>query len=334
MCARRKPRGKMAPVLALTLIGSICARGQDPIAPRRGLAPRPVPRVQVLPQPHDEASFQLDGKELTRYHFAPELRRPFLYPVVGPSGRSLTRMGHPHDPESHSHHNSVWISHNAVDGLTFWADRGQRAGRIVQRRPLRYEDGDDEAAAWVENDWIGPEGRIVLRERRRIAVCPLRTGDWLLVLDTRLEPAESDVTLGKTPFGMVGVRMAKTIGVHDGGGRILNSEGGVNEEEIFWKPARWVDYSGPITTESMGGITLLDHPGNPGHPSVFHVRNDGWMGASLTFGGDREIERGSSLRLRYGLWVHGGVPDGEAIDARWSAFAALELTDLGEASER
>ena len=27
--------------------------------------------------------------------------------------------------------------------------------------------------------------------------------------------------------------MAKSIGVHDGGGRILNSEGLVNEEEIF-----------------------------------------------------------------------------------------------------
>ncbi|MHC4329832.1 MAG: DUF6807 family protein [Planctomycetota bacterium] len=59
-------------------------------------SPKPVPRMQVVPMPYDQASFQRDGVELTRYHFGPGLHRPFLFPVSGPSGRSLTRMGHPH----------------------------------------------------------------------------------------------------------------------------------------------------------------------------------------------------------------------------------------------
>ena len=58
---------------------------------------KPVPRMQVVPLPHAQASIQRDGKEITRYHFAGSLRRPFLYPIIGPSGRSLTRMGHPHE---------------------------------------------------------------------------------------------------------------------------------------------------------------------------------------------------------------------------------------------
>src|SRR5678815_6105781 len=95
-------------------------------------APKPVPLMQVLPLPNDEISFQLDGHELTRYQFDPGLRRPFLYPIIGPAGRSLTRMGHPHDPESHSHHNSVWISHNSVNGVSFWDDRAK--GKIVHER--------------------------------------------------------------------------------------------------------------------------------------------------------------------------------------------------------
>ena len=70
--------------------------------------PKPVPRLQVIPQPYGQVSFQRDGVEITRYHFGADLERPFLFPVVGPSGRSLTRMGHPRDPETHSHHNSVW----------------------------------------------------------------------------------------------------------------------------------------------------------------------------------------------------------------------------------
>ncbi len=108
------------------------------------------------------------------------------------------------------------------------------------------------------------------------------------------------MTLGATPFGMVGVRMAKTIGVNDGGGLIRNSEGNVNEQGpngVFRKKARWVDYSGPITDSAAEGITLFDHPSNPNHPSHFHVRNDGWMGASLTLEKPITITPGEPLRL-------------------------------------
>ena len=93
---------------------------------------KPVPAMQVIPLPHNQAAFQHVGRELTRYHFAPTQHRPFWYPILGPSGRSHTRMGHPHDPISHSHHNSVWISHNDVGGVSFWADTGK--GRIVHQR--------------------------------------------------------------------------------------------------------------------------------------------------------------------------------------------------------
>jgi hypothetical protein len=131
------------------------------------------------------------------------------------------------------------------------------------------------------------------------------------------------VTLGKSNFGMLGVRMAKTIGVHDGGGTIRNSVGGVNEAGVHEKAARWCDYSGPITREANEGITLLDHPANPNHPTVFHVRDDGWMGAALTFAGPRTIEPGQPLKLRYGLWVHAGVPSAERIDDQFAQFAKI-----------
>src|SRR5436190_174112 len=82
-------------------------------------------------------------------------------------------------------------------------------------------------------------------------------------------------------------------------GWMRNSEGKVNEKEVLWKPARWVDYSGAIKNGVVEGITLMDHPLNQNHPTVFHVRGDGWMGASLTFDGERVIEVGKTLRLRY-----------------------------------
>ena len=289
---------------------------------------KPVPRMQAVPQPYSQVSFQREGEEVARYHFGPDLRRPFVFPVVGPVGRSLTRMGHPHDPESHSHHNSVWVSHNDVNGVSFWDDRGK--GKIVHQRVDGYEDEGDVSSVSTTNHWVDTAtGKVLLVERRRTTVQLLDDGEWLMLIDLQLEPAgKEDVTLGKTPFGLVGVRMAKTIGTNDGGGVIRNSEGGVNEKEIFWKPARWCDYSGPVTATAVEGVTLMDHPSNPDHPARFHVRADGWMGTSLTNQGPRVIQAGDSLRLRYGLYVHAGMPPVEKLQERWEAFAKTTLADL------
>lgn len=285
-----------------------------------------VPLMQAVPQPYDQISFQRDGEEIARYYFGADLHRPFVFPIIGPSGRSLTRIGHPHDPVGHSHHNSVWITHNDVNGQSFWTDR--KSGTIVHQRIEELNDSNNEAAVTALNHWVGTNGEVMIIETRRTSVVPLPKKEWMLLLDLRLEAKGKDVVLGKTPFGPIGVRMAKTIGVNDGGGTIRNSEGGVNEKEVFWKPAKWVDYSGPITSKAEEGITLLDHPINPGHPSVFHVRNDGWMGASLTFSNALTIPVGKPLRLRYGLYVHGGVPSLKKLDDRWNEFSALPLPDL------
>jgi len=289
-------------------------------------APKPIPRLQVIPMPYYQASFQRDGVEITRYHFSPELNRPFVFPVVGPSGQSLTRMGHPHDPQSHSHHNSVWISHTDVNGIDFWSDSDK--GKIRHKRIIKYEDAGECSFVVAENEWVTKESKILLSETRQTTVLLLEDSEWLLIIDMELKASGSAVTFGKTPFGLIGVRMAKTIGVNDGGGTIRNSEGGVNEKEIFWKRAKWVDYSGPVTNQKTEGITLFDHPDNPNFPAYFHVRNDGWMGASLTFDAPRTITPGKPLHLRFGLYVHSDMKDKETIEAKWKQFTEISPANL------
>ncbi|OHB66487.1 MAG: hypothetical protein A2Y77_03145 [Planctomycetes bacterium RBG_13_62_9] len=277
-----------------------------------------VPRLQVVPQTYEQASFQREGVEITRYHFGAGLERPFLFPVIGPAGRSLTRMGHPHDPESHSHHNSVWMSHVDVGGVDFWSDR--RLGIVRHKRIVKYEDEGEKSYLVAENEWVDKDGKALLNETRQVTVMLLEGKEWLLVIDSVFTAKDKAVTLGKTPFGFLGVRMAKTIGVNDGGGRIRNSEGGVNEKEVLWKQARWVDYSGAIEDGKIEGITLFDHPGNPNHPSYFHVRNDGWMGASLTYDTPREIQPDHPLHLRYGLYIHREMKPRDTLEAVWKRF--------------
>ena len=93
-----------------------------------------IPRMEAIPEPHHQVSFQRDRQEIARLHYAPGLNRPFVYPIIGPSGRTLTRMGHPGDPHTHSHHNSVWISCSDVSGTDFWSDPPAGKGRIVVDR--------------------------------------------------------------------------------------------------------------------------------------------------------------------------------------------------------
>jgi len=52
------------------------------------------------------------------------------------------------------------------------------------------------------------------------------------------------------------------------------------------------------------------------------------MGACLTFTDALPVPAGTSLRLRYGLYVHRGLPALPAIERRWESFAAEKPGDL------
>ena len=131
-------------------------------------------------------------------------------------------MGHPRDPFGHSHHNSVWISHHDVDGVNFWADRGKDTGQIVHQRTTKLWDNSEAYGAGAESvqHWVADkDGEVLLVETRRWEWRD-RGCSFGSMLDVDLEftpPAGRDKTTFKAnPFGLIGVRMAKTIGVRDG----------------------------------------------------------------------------------------------------------------------
>ena len=57
-------------------------------------------------------------------------------------------------------------------------------------------------------------------------------------------------------------------------GRLANSRGGIGEKNVWGKQAEWVDYAGTIGSEPVG-IVMMDHPGNPRHPTYWHSRGYG-----------------------------------------------------------
>jgi hypothetical protein len=295
------------------------------------------PRCQVVPLPDHQAAFQIDGQERVRWHFGPQYPRPFFYPLLGPSRRPLTRMGHPGAPD-HDHHRSIWFAHHKVLGIDFWSDRTE--ARIVQKQWLAYEDGEAEAAMAVRLEWRdGHDPRPLLEQELVAGVRPGEgtpggaEGETLLELQATFRPTAESLELGQTNFGFLAVRVARSISAHFGGGQLQNSEGQRGEKEVFGQRARWMDYSGEVAAGASEGITYFDHPQNRGHPSSWHVRDDGWMAASPCFRGPLSISREEPLVLRYLLFAHGGTLDASRSEKIARAFAEGPRYVVGRSAE-
>jgi len=264
------------------------------------------PRCQVLPLPNQEVSFQIEGRERIRWHFGGQYPRPFFYPLLGPSGISLTRMGHPGD-YTHDHHRSIWFAHHKVLGLDFWTEESRN--RIRQKRWLDYHDSDEEAVMASLLGWFDHQEAELLEQELVAAVRPGPNNETFVEIQATFRPTGPVLALEQTNFGLFAVRVAKHISAHFGGGELRNSAGQTGEPAIFGQVARWMDYSGPVLGDRSEGITYFDHPRNPGQPTKWHVRADGWMGASVCRDAAQEIRRDEPWIVRYLLHAHAGALD-------------------------
>ena len=275
-------------------------------------------KCQILPLPDHQTSFLIEGVERTRWHFGPNYPRPFFYPLVGPSGTSLTRMGHP-GASNHDHHRSVWFAHHKVLGIDFWSDNTE--AKIRQTQWLAYEDGDNEAVMAVELGWYdGHDPRALMKQQLVAAVSPGSDSEWFLELQSTFTPMSETLELEKTNFGFLAVRVAKHISEYFGGGKLTNSEGRTSEAAIFGRKAEWMDYSGPAPNGDFEGITYCAHPSNLRYPSRWHVREDGWMGASPCMDESFVVTKKEPLVLRYLLHVHKGKVEPNRATATAKSF--------------
>jgi len=100
-----------------------------------------------------------------------------------------------------------------------------------------------------------------------------------------------------------------------------------------------MDYSGPIAIGEgdarrmvAAGVTLFDHPGNPRHPTHWHVRDDGWMGAACCFEAEHLLTAEQPLVLRYLLHAHATDLPTRAAEV-FAAFSARRPFRVERAAE-
>jgi hypothetical protein len=224
-------------------------------------------------------------------------------------------MGHPGAP-NHDHHRSVWFAHEKLLGADFWS-YGKPA-RIVQMQWYAIEDRDDYARIAFQLHWLdGHDPKPLITQDLIATLQPhsrsLDTG-WSLELQSNFWTNAQGVEFLQSNFGILGVRMAKSISAHFGGGVLTGENGKQGEPALFGQPNRWMDYSGPIHTASDGsevteGVTLIHHRDNPNTTCKWHVRSDGWMGPSLSRDQAVAIPSDGPLVVRYLLDIHPGPYD-------------------------
>jgi hypothetical protein len=282
----------------------------------------------------------VDGQPFTEY-LTRAGQSPALWPLIGPTGQAMTRS-YPVGPEvagettDHPHHQSLWLTHDQVNGANFWeANKGEKAAtagpHIAHREFVEVENLGSTARVVTSNDWMNGDKRIC-EDRRSLVFGARENGDRWIDFTVTISAPDGDVTFGDTKEGTFAVRVADSMRVEaKQAGRIVNSEGLVNEE-AWGLPARWVDYTGPVDG-ALVGIAMLSHPSSFRPTPRWHVRTYGLFAAN-PFGqadfpkpesakqGAYTIKKGDSITLRYRVLLHRGGTDAATINEAFQEFAA------------
>jgi hypothetical protein len=293
----------------------------------------------------DQIDVLIGGKPFTTYYFGPQAPKPYLHPLRSAQGTVVTRgfpmrKDIPGESRDHPHHRAMYYAHGDVNGIDFWSEAefeekvpvqvgGQQyfaAGRLPNGRTVftkleEMKTGPDSGTVRALFDLVGPDGNVIGQETQAYV---FRGDASTRIIDCEFttKALGAPVKMGDTKEGTFAIRVVKAL--EKPNVRMLNSEGGVGEAQIWGKRANWVDYSGTVEGKKLG-IAIFDHPSNPKHPTYWHAREYGLFAVN-PFGehdyyndpkrdGSITIPAGGSLTFRYRVFIH----DGDAAEAKVAA---------------
>jgi hypothetical protein len=291
------------------------------------------PSVSITQKGDTAVEVSVGGDLVTAYHFSKDDRKPYLWPVLGEGGASLTRdwpfSGKEGKTKDHPHHVSFWSAHGDINGADFW-EYGERTGWQV---PDAVMTGSGYAAGWINsrNTWTDNDRKPVIAEERSYILYNTPASGRLIDITVKFTAEYGDVKFGDTKEGgIIGLRMADDLRETGGTGKITTSEGAVGEKAAWGKPAAWCDYSGTLEGFGARGITVMDSPQSFRYPVHWHVRGYGLMGAN-PFGyndfyngaknGDHTLPKGESLTFSYRIYLHSGDATAADVAGHYKDFA-------------
>jgi len=288
---------------------------------------------------------RIAGKEALVYQYADDLELPFFYPVRSPSGKLMTlKIADKEKKQNYPHHRSFWFTDKIQlaghRDVNFYA---AYYGRLDKKDPKSaFRDrikhvafapapaGKTQGAARIGMKllWQADRKTAYLDERRDMRIVALGSGEYFLDITFTVTASYGDVrfTSDAVHYAWPYVRMHPQFSVQQGG-RITNSEGGINQKATNNKVAKWVDYSGTVDGATEG-LAIFSHPDNT-HPHKWLTRDYGCFGPRRIDkrSGNRQyvLGKGQSLTRRVGIFVHRGDVKAAGVVRRYAQYAAGKL---------
>ena len=302
----------------------------------------------------DGVSVSIDGKLFTKYITGDEsTNKPYFYPVIGPTGKAMTRAYPMEDVEGeakdHPHHRSFWFGHQFINDFDTWheeltlierakGDAGKLAelktklGASVHREILEASADKDRAVLKVSTDYTDPAGSVMVSDVRTFTFHLGHDGSRIVDADIVFTGAGESVIFADAKDAGLSLRVAHSMSVNaKDGGRIATS-GGATGEDAWGTRADWCDFNGPVEGEKLG-IAVLNHPLSFRYPTPWHARSYGLLTAN-PFGlktvaeeekeGPVTLKKGESFTMRHRIIFHVGDEKDADIAGAWNRYVEVK----------
>lgn len=339
--------------LALALLAARPARPAPPTTTAPAPAPdKPAAVKLVRNEAQQRVDVLVDGQPFTSYRWSGDVKKPVLFPLRADGGGVITR-GWPLEPRpgeatDHRHHVGFWFNYGDVNGVDFWGHsqagppdpakkpptKPSTKGTVVHRQIRWMRDAGGRGELGVGADWVGPDGKTLLREQTSYVFSGAR-GRRVVERATTLTAVDGPVDLPDNKEGTLGLRLGREL-EHPGEknpkgtGRYRSSEG-IEGEAVWGTRGRWMMLTGSLAEGAPITVAILDHDRNPGYPTYWHARPWGLFAANplgqkaLSKGKETlgfKLGQGQSATFSYRLLILSRHATPAQIEAEHAAFIA------------
>jgi len=281
--------------------------------------------AQVTMDKSDEGLlFMENGEKILFYQTEPKnyqgeyKRCNYIHPLWGLDGTVLTEDF----PADHLHHRGIFWAWHQV-----WIN-GQRIGdpwtisdfeqNVSDTEFQSLNDGSGELKSevfWKSNKWIKNGVKVpYLKENITITIHPRETDYRKIDFEISLCALEDKLTIGGSEdikgYSGFSVRIVLPDDVI-----FTGPEGKIEPKVTPVESDGYINISGSMCRDGKNaGIVILDHPGNPGYPQLWILRNKNSM-QNAVYPGNKvvPISTDKPLVLKYSLLVYSGKLGAEKI---------------------
>lgn len=264
----------------------------------------------------------LDNQHITTYLKShPVLTRRALVNFKTPSGIQVTRNFPPKRPEDidpgytgengiiHPHmHPGLWIGFGDLNGHDYW----RLKAKVIFDGFTDSPKGTDNTATFTTRNhyYTTDQQSIVCTQTTTYKLQRIEQG-LLMNIDAHFKSDDHDFYFGDQEESGLAVRIASPLRVTGGNGTILNDRGEKNGQQIWGKPAKWMNYGGTLNNKHVG-VMIVPNPENP-RPSWLHARDYGVVAINPFPKQPKErrqpyvkthVKQGTTFKLSYAVIIY------------------------------